>query len=178
MADVIMMVLLFPVFMASSSAFRHHFLSLLHLDTASASSATSSRPKWYNRFVEYVVALNSRICGFPPAPPTPPPSLSPDPSSSEPPLRWSWGKGWRQSFSPPLSSPSGVASLQPDAVELEVTDPEQLDAMVDQHNSAAYTSDIGPHTMEGTPFRHYARHHGSVFAPKRSTIYTRQPRHF
>lgn len=172
-ADVIVTVLLFPTFMASSSAFRHHFLHLLRLDTAPISSATSATP---SRFVRHFVALGRRICGFPSSPPSPlPPSATL--SQSEPPLRWSWGKGWRQSFSPPFCSPSGTTPPPPVAANLTEADPEQLDTIVDQHNSAAYNSGSAPYAIEGAQFRHYTRHHGSIFAPKRSTAYTRHPRH-
>ncbi|VDO02877.1 unnamed protein product [Rodentolepis nana] len=48
-------------------------------------------------------------------------------ANAKEPVRWSWGKGWRQSYSLPAFSP-------PPASERE--DPEYLDVLVKQHNSA------------------------------------------
>lgn len=120
-ADMATTGLLFPAFMVASSTFRHRFLRLLHLKGATSSSKFG-RCLW----------------GAAERPQEQPLQPSPSPTGAHsPPVRWSWGKGWRQSYSLPLSPPvtETVLDLGEEGMAEEV-DPDQMDAVIEQHNNA------------------------------------------
>nr|CDS28723.1 EGF region [Hymenolepis microstoma] len=118
-AEVVTTALLFPVLFTTSPAFRHRFLVLLRLNDPINRQQSSlhycgTNPCTY---------LN-RMCIFSP---TESPQVTRREVNAKEPVRWSWGKGWRQSYSLPGFSPPPVS---------EEEDPEYLDVLVKQHNSA------------------------------------------
>ncbi|VDM18192.1 unnamed protein product [Hydatigera taeniaeformis] len=149
-ADMATTGLLFPTFMVISSTFRHRFLRLLRLkgphSLCGMDTHDFSRRFW---------GMAGRPQGQPPQP-----SFSPAKADS-PPVRWSWGKGWRQSYSLPLSPPVVESTMAFGEQRLaEGADPDHLDAIVEQHNNAyAFTG-----TSRGGFPHHYAKHRAS-FAP-------------
>ncbi|KAM7533887.1 hypothetical protein Aperf_G00000114656 [Anoplocephala perfoliata] len=120
-AEAVIAALLFPVLITTSSAFRLHFLTLLRINS-SADYQHSSRKTLTSRAANACSHLG-RMCGFAPREP---PQES-DREAAKAPLRWSWGKGWRQSYSLPTSSPPPMSERE---------DPEYLDSLIRQHNNA------------------------------------------
>uniref|UniRef100_A0A5K3FCJ2 G_PROTEIN_RECEP_F1_2 domain-containing protein n=1 Tax=Mesocestoides corti TaxID=53468 RepID=A0A5K3FCJ2_MESCO len=113
LADAFTTALLLPVLLLSCRAFRRRFLQLLRLDGTASTLSLSRRIR--------LPSLKRLLWGESRKPRALEP-LSP---------RWSWGKGWRRSYSVP------IYAEQPDPVE----DPDVLDAIVEQHNNAYAAED-------------------------------------
>uniref|UniRef100_A0A0R3ST12 G_PROTEIN_RECEP_F1_2 domain-containing protein n=1 Tax=Hymenolepis diminuta TaxID=6216 RepID=A0A0R3ST12_HYMDI len=117
-AETVTTALLFPILFTISSAFRRRFLVLLRLSPSSTYQESS-----LNYCKTNPCTCINRMCDFEPRKSS---RETYTEAAAKAPIRWSWGKGWRQSFSPPGFSPPQ---------ESEREDPEYLDALMEQHNS-------------------------------------------
>lgn len=143
-ADMATTGLLFPTFTVTSSAFRHRFLRLLRLEGPDSSCGRS-----VHNFSRCLLGVAERPQGQPPQPLL---SLA---GAHSPPVRWSWGKGWRQSYSLPLSPPDAETAVALGGEETaEEADPDHLDAVIEQHNNAYMASGMN---RSGAPY-HYVKH--------------------
>ncbi len=121
--------LILPLFLLASRAFRRRFLTLLKLDIHAPPRPTlpfTRHPR--------LASLKRLIFGKPV-----------NRRLRPPPPRWSWGKGWRQSYSMSPPDENGLND-----VESVLDDPDMLDAMVEQHNAYA-ASEIGTELCVTSP---------------------------